>query len=466
MRTNSGTMAIHTVISSPNDLFDARVPHLLGAVLVMLTLLWYWIREERPIPGFPIANKVEGDWWFNSKAKNRLITDSNKILKEGFEKYKGKPFQILGEIGPMIVLSPELANEIRNNANLSFVHVTERAFLPQYKGLEPFGPGFNNNDIFQTTVRVNLTQSLGSITQAISDETTYALGILLPDVTKEWTSITWMPFATDLVSRISAKVFLGEPLCRNNDWLHISVMYTVNSFNAARTLRSWPPFLRPLVHLLKPEFKELQKQLADARRIINPEVEKRKRARREAIAAGQKPSKAADAIEWMLEQAKDQDYDVAMGQVMLAIAAIHTTSGMLSALLWHLAAAPEYIDELRKEIAQVFTEDGGFKKTSLYKMRLLDSCMKEAQRLHTISANALPRKALAPITLSDGTHIPAGAFVSVPTWTMRDSYYYENPDNFDGRRYLEKRSQPGNEHRWQFVTTAPEHLGFGHGQHA
>lgn len=86
MRTNSGTMAIHTVISSPNDLFDARVPHLLGAVLVMLTLLWYWIREERPIPGFPIANKVEGDWWFNSKAKNRLITDSNKILKEGFEK--------------------------------------------------------------------------------------------------------------------------------------------------------------------------------------------------------------------------------------------------------------------------------------------------------------------------------------------------------------------------------------------
>lgn len=26
----------------------------------------------------------------------------------------------------MIVLSPELANEIRNNANLSFVHVTER----------------------------------------------------------------------------------------------------------------------------------------------------------------------------------------------------------------------------------------------------------------------------------------------------------------------------------------------------
>lgn len=227
----------------------------------------------------------------------------------------------------------------------------------------------------------------GSITQAISDETTYALGILLPDVTKEWTSITWMPFATDLVSRISAKVFLGEPLCRNNDWLHISVMYTVNSFNAARTLRSWPPFLRPLVHLLKPEFKELQKQLADARRIINPEVEKRKRARREAIAAGQKPSKAADAIEWMLEQAKDQDYDVAMGQVMLAIAAIHTTSGMLSALLWHLAAAPEYIDELRKEIAQVFTEDGGFKKTSLYKMRLLDSCMKEAQRLHTISAS-------------------------------------------------------------------------------
>lgn len=82
------------------------------------------------------------------------------------------------------------------------------------------------------------------------------------------------------------------------------------------------------------------------------------------------------------------------------------------------------------------------------------------------STVAMGRKVMAPLSLSDGTRLPAGAHVAIPTWPMKDSFYYENPGKFDGRRFLEKRSEPGNEHRWQFVTTTPEHLGFGHGQHA
>lgn len=75
------------------------------------------------------------------------------------------------------------------------------------------------------------------------------------------------------------------------------------------------------------------------------------------------------------------------------------------------------------------------------------------------------RMVTTPVTLSDGTHLPAGSHLALPTWPMKDpDFYGPDADKFDGRRFLERREQPGNEHRWQFVTTSPEHLGFGHGK--
>lgn len=74
------------------------------------------------------------------------------------------------------------------------------------------------------------------------------------------------------------------------------------------------------------------------------------------------------------------------------------------------------------------------------------------------------RIATAPITLSDGTKIAKGTVVAVPTLHMQDGERWPEPMKFDGHRFLRMREQPGNENRWQFVTTSAEHLGFGHGK--
>jgi len=72
------------------------------------------------------------------------------------------------------------------------------------------------------------------------------------------------------------------------------------------------------------------------------------------------------------------------------MAAIHTTSGATTSIIFDLAAHPEYIQPLRDEIKQVIDEDGyeiegdGFKKlkkSSIPKLWKLDSFMKESQRL-------------------------------------------------------------------------------------
>lgn len=74
----------------------------------------------------------------------------------------------------------------------------------------------------------------------------------------------------------------------------------------------------------------------------------------------------------------------------------------------------------------------------------------------------------APLTLSDGTHLPRNAAIAVPTLHMHSdpALWGPTPSRFDGHRFLRLRAEPGNENRGQFVTTSADHLGFGHGRHA
>jgi len=76
------------------------------------------------------------------------------------------------------------------------------------------------------------------------------------------------------------------------------------------------------------------------------------------------------------------------------------------------------------------------------------------------------RIALREITLSDGTIIPKNTTVAASESRMWDPSVYPQPEKWDGTRFLKLREESGKEHVAQLVSTSPEHLGFGHGQHA
>lgn len=78
----------------------------------------------------------------------------------------------------------------------------------------------------------------------------------------------------------------------------------------------------------------------------------------------------------------------------------------------------------------------------------------------------MQRLASESFQLSDGTRIPKGAFTMVALDKMNDTSVFENPSDFNPRRFLDMRQQPEQENKWQFVTTGPEHLAFGHGKHS
>jgi cytochrome P450 len=105
---------------------------------------------------------------------------------------------------------------------------------------------------------------------------------------------------------------------------------------------------------------------------------------------------------------------------------------------------------------------------ALYDMKLLDSVMKESQRLNSFNFTRFTRVALKPLTLRDGTFIPKGTFLELPTDAIgRDPEIYPDPDRFDPYRFYRLR-QTGdqNVHRHQFVTVTREDTNFGWGRHS
>ncbi|KAL1637228.1 hypothetical protein SLS58_009415 [Diplodia intermedia] len=455
-------MAVTTLLSNfLSNVREAPLAFSLGASIILLTLLWFWARDELPHAGFPVVGKEKGEW-LNTKAKMRYVMNANTILKQGLEKYKG-PFQIFASHGPVIVLPPSMMNEIRNDDRLSFLKSAQTLFMPQYPGMETFHSELETHKILLAVIKQSLTQSLNAMTPALASETHTMLHTLISTSKDDWTPIPLVTLAPFMAARLSAKAFLGAPLCHDNAWLDISVTYTINAMRALQRMRQWPSFLRPAVYHFLPEFAVLREQIATARGIIEPEVEARRRDRER----GSEKQRPADALDWMaVHAAGKRDFDVTLAQVLMSFVSIHTTSGTLLGLVYDVVGneGGGWVELLRSEVVEVLREEGGWSKAALYKMKLLDSCLKESQRLHPMNSLFMNREVTTPVTLSDGTCLPKGALIGIPTFPMHDAEeYYDHPGSFDGRRFLELRERD-NDTKWQFVTTSPEHFGFGHGK--
>jgi cytochrome P450 len=140
----------------------------------------------------------------------------------------------------------------------------------------------------------------------------------------------------------------------------------------------------------------LERHYKDAKTIISTEVARRKVQAEVTLAAGGNPPKVSDAIGWMVEMAGGKPVDYVAAQLSLTVAAIHATTEALTVALLDLVTYPELITQLRKEIIDVL-KDGRWSKQALYKMKLMDSFLKESQRLHPVSGSKASPTAMTNI---------------------------------------------------------------------
>lgn len=91
-----------------------------------------------------------------------------------------------------------------------------------------------------------------------------------------------------------------------------------------------------------------------------------------------------DAIEWLEASSIPGKDDPVLAQLALSALAIHTTADLLSQAVGDLAVHHEFVEPLRDEITECLAHDG-WESKSLYNMKLLDSCIKESQRMKPLA---------------------------------------------------------------------------------
>jgi cytochrome P450 monooxygenase-1 len=184
--------------------------------------------------------------------------------------------------------------------------------------------------------------------------------------------------ALPLIAQVSIRAFLGPELCRNQRWVEINTQYTIVALGAVNALRRWPRVFLPIVHWFHPQVKKTRALLNEARTILRPTHEKRARE----LAAGKEAP--PDALTWFEELAKGQPYDPTVAQMTFTVASIHATTDLLCQILLDLTKHPKIVEALRAELVDVVAKNG-WQQSSFSQLKLMDSVMKESQRLKPIS---------------------------------------------------------------------------------
>lgn len=239
------------------------------------------------------------------------------------------------------------------------------------------------------TVAIHANVSAASLMPDIVDEVEAAIRDEMPNKSA-WTAVNINNIVLRIVARTSSRIFIGPEYCRNDEWIDVSINYTVAAFNAAYAIKRWPPLLRPFVYRFTSEYKEAVKFMEKGKAFIVPMVKERLRREDEALANGKIYTKPNDLLQWFMDGAEpsevqDDDF-MTREQLSMSMAAIHTTTMGIVQVLYELAARPEYLGPLQQELHEVLEKnDGEFTKLTMEHLKKLDSFMKESHRFNPAS---------------------------------------------------------------------------------
>ncbi|KAJ6025258.1 hypothetical protein N7444_012937 [Penicillium canescens] len=432
------------------------------SILLLVTVaITIGIRLIPPRASVPVYSRYSG-WRGRWKDSLHYVHDSAGTLRAGYEKFSrhGQFFQLRTPIRWIVVVPPKLVDEIRTAppTHLSAKESANDVLQTRYT----VSPIVETEKFHFHIVKTHLTPNLENKIDDIRDEIKLSFGDEIGNPI-DWTAVVMSRAAHRIATRTANRVLVGAPLCRNEEYLDMSIKYTIDVFGGADKLRAWPKFLRSTVTQFVTNVKERQRV---ARKHLIPYI--KARLQEESDGLIKKPP--LDSLQWVMDAApnsSERDPERLMFRLLhLNVAAVHTTSVTYLNAMLDLAFHTEIHEELRTEIDSAVQEHG-WSGRALSQMRKLDSFLTESQRLSPLASSQLTRAVIQDFTFSDGTTVPKGSYVLAPMYAMYlDDNIYPNASTFDAFRFSRLREQPGHENRHQFVTTSPTHINFGHGKEA
>ncbi|KAJ3530947.1 hypothetical protein NM208_g7714 [Fusarium decemcellulare] len=405
--------------------------------------------------------RFDGD---DSPAK--YLSETTSLMDKGYSQYlkKGIPFSMRNPADPkrpQVILPMKYLAEVRNapQNQLSFPLFSAQAFL--------LGPihGPQQTDEAAHMTRVDLSRALNGLLPSMNNECIEGMKKAVPPC-QDWTPIPPYHFIVYLVARISSLVLVGAELCGDDEWIGQSVQTTINVMAASQSVRAkYHPWTRWLARYFDEPTKVVIKNRRRAIELFGPILDARKAAMG-SHPRGEK-SKYNDGVQWLLEEYRGQGKvltaeKLAQDELFLTIASTHSTSVTLLSTLFDLMDHPESLEEIRDEVSRM----EGVDRQALNELRLLDSFMKESQRLHSLSLVTMQRTSVSGFTFRDGLHIPANTQLAFPNQHLNwDDDVHDEAKTFDAKRWVRKREQI-DPTKFHFGSVSEDSINFGNGFHA
>ncbi|KAI3622544.1 cytochrome p450 [Moniliophthora roreri] len=392
-----------------------------------------------------------------------FLRNANDIIQEGYNRYPNSVFKVpLLDRWLVVISGTSMIEDIRRatDEQLSLVEAAKDmlhtdTFLGKSTLDDPDLGGF---------IQTALTRKISLKASEVHDEIVGAFEDEIPE-TPDWIKVPTLSKVLNIVCRASNRLFVGLPLCRDEEWKTLNIEYTRMISSSFQVTNLFPRFIQPIVKwYLNPRpvayacaFKHLQP-------IILDRLEKMK-------AHGKEWEGPDDLLTWIMKDADGNremlDPEELIGKILfMNTVAIHTTSSAFTHALLNLALRLELIQPLRDE-AERAIQDEGWTKAAMGKMRMMDSFLMESQRMSGSPPVHIHRMPVHDFTFSNRTVLPAGTVVMTCVRAIHlDDDNYPNASKFDALRSYKKRRMEGESLKHQMVTPQPDYLSFGIGKHA
>ncbi|KAM7190976.1 Cytochrome P450 [Naviculisporaceae sp. PSN 640] len=439
-------------------------------ILLVLSFFSSWRRSKKNIANVPIHG-YRSRFEPAMLLQLRFVMGAKNIISTGYKKFKNVPFIVRRFDTDYNILPIKYLEELRwvSPSILSSKVATTQNMLYEWTDLH----FLNRSDLHAHVMKAELTPKLSKYLELASNEVEYGWNLDIPPC-DDWVEVDIQEIARKLVARMSARIFLGEPACRDPEWLRVSLDYTIDVFATAFMLRMAPTWMRFILARFIPFRYRLRRHRKKAEQVVADKMKRHlERKQRGEAPEGEE---ALSLLDWMLDNGTEEEKNVpemAHRQCVMTMASIHTTSTNTVNFLFELCAHPEWFPVLREEIEEVAKQTGNESKVDIKRwharLEKMDSFLLECFRIHPPILLSPQRVALRPFTLKDGTYIPQGCRIAFANSEHQmDPEVTPNPTTFDPMRAYRARHAPdGDYYRNQAVQTdINNNLTFGYGSQA
>ncbi|KAI1821827.1 cytochrome P450 [Xylaria intraflava] len=274
----------------------------------------------------------------------------------------------------------------------------------------------------------------------------------------EWKSIRLYGTIQKLVAMTNAPALVGRELGTDPRWLSCLDMFVYTLVFALFALSFVPRVLHPVAkyvvfapnwflywRLKRLAYPAAERELQEYNESQKPQAISSEKLKVEKTRLGT----------FLLQRYEPQDRTkdrLAHDFIVTMFESMASTVCTLYLILSELVLRPELADELRVELKANLIE-GQLPISQLSELRKMDSLMCETTRINIFSYLTVFRRLMKPVKLSIGPEVPAGAIICVDGYNMvRSKAKWQNPDEFDPKRFLKLRQQPGHENLHQYAS--------------